>query len=158
MIFVTVGSQMAFDRMVNIVDEWAKKTSRNDIVAQIGMSSEKFDNIDCYEGFTSEEFKNKIEQADVVIGHAGMGTILTCLEIGKPLLIMAREGSLKETRNDHQIATKNWVKDWDYIFEFHSIETLESAYNAAIAIKSLPTRNQHSESELVDFLKEVIHL
>lgn len=34
-----------------------------------------------------------------------MGSILTALELGKPILVMPRRGDLDETRNDHQLAT-----------------------------------------------------
>jgi UDP-N-acetylglucosamine transferase subunit ALG13 len=34
-----------------------------------------------------------------------MGTIITALEYGKPILVMPRRGDLRETRNDHQVAT-----------------------------------------------------
>ncbi len=41
----------------------------------------------------------------MVIAHAGMGSIISALEIGKPIVVMPRRGSLRETRNDHQVAT-----------------------------------------------------
>jgi UDP-N-acetylglucosamine transferase subunit ALG13 len=34
-----------------------------------------------------------------------MGTIITALEIGKPLVILPRRAHFNETRNDHQFAT-----------------------------------------------------
>jgi len=34
-----------------------------------------------------------------------MGTIITALELDKPILVMPRRGDLGETRNDHQLAT-----------------------------------------------------
>jgi UDP-N-acetylglucosamine transferase subunit ALG13 len=34
-----------------------------------------------------------------------MGSIITALEYGKPIIVMPRRGDLRETRNDHQIAT-----------------------------------------------------
>ena len=34
-----------------------------------------------------------------------MGTIITALELGKPILVVPRLGKLGETRNDHQVAT-----------------------------------------------------
>jgi UDP-N-acetylglucosamine transferase subunit ALG13 len=43
--------------------------------------------------------------ADLVVAHAGMGTILTRLETGLPMLVMPRQAALGEHRNDHQIAT-----------------------------------------------------
>lgn len=51
------------------------------------------------------EFKKRVLWADVLVAHAGMGSILTALQYGKPILVMPRLGSLKETRNDHQVAT-----------------------------------------------------
>ena len=45
------------------------------------------------------------DSADAIIGHAGIGTIITALQLAKPLLVMPRQGALRETRNDHQLAT-----------------------------------------------------
>ena len=37
-----------------------------------------------------------------------MGCIITALEAGKPILVFPRRGDLKETRNDHQVATAKY--------------------------------------------------
>lgn len=39
MIFVTVGTQVQFDRLIRTVDEWAGARARSDIFAQIGPST-----------------------------------------------------------------------------------------------------------------------
>ena len=44
-------------------------------------------------------------RADAIVAHAGIGTILTALEIGRPLLVMPRRAALGEHRNDHQLTT-----------------------------------------------------
>jgi hypothetical protein len=50
-----------------------------------------------------ERFELRLEDR---LGTAGgMGSILTALQYGKPILVMPRLGRLKETRNDHQVAT-----------------------------------------------------
>ena len=36
MILVTVGTDLPFDRMVRVVDDWAGETGRRDVFAQIG--------------------------------------------------------------------------------------------------------------------------
>ncbi len=46
-----------------------------------------------------------MQAATAIVAHAGMGTILTALEMGKPLLVMPRRAALGEHRNDHQLAT-----------------------------------------------------
>ena len=52
-----------------------------------------------------KECTDRMVAADAIIAHAGMGTILTALEMGKPLLVMPRRAELGEHRNDHQLAT-----------------------------------------------------
>lgn len=41
----------------------------------------------------------------MIVAHAGMGTILSALRYGKPILVMPRRASLGEQRNEHQLAT-----------------------------------------------------
>ena len=40
MIFVTVGTQLAFDRMIKAVDEWAGARGRTDVFAQVGPAAQ----------------------------------------------------------------------------------------------------------------------
>jgi len=51
------------------------------------------------------EFQDRMQAASVIVAHAGMGSILTAMRFGKPILVMPRRSALMETRNDHQIAT-----------------------------------------------------
>ena len=83
MIFVTVGAQMPFDRLVQAVDEWAGARSRSDVFAQIGSEGIPPSNIEFTRFLEAAEFKRRIREADVVISHAGMGTILSALEAGR---------------------------------------------------------------------------
>jgi hypothetical protein len=54
---------------------------------------------------TAGECLHRIETCTIVVAHAGMGTILTALELGKPVIVMPRRADLREHRNDHQLAT-----------------------------------------------------
>jgi UDP-N-acetylglucosamine transferase subunit ALG13 len=104
-IFVTVGAQMPFDRLVRAVDEWAGARERTDVLAQIGRTEWRPRRIAWKQFMEPKEFRANVERADVIVAHAGMGSIITALELGKPILVMPRRGSLRETRNDHQVAT-----------------------------------------------------
>jgi UDP-N-acetylglucosamine transferase subunit ALG13 len=104
-IFVTVGAQMAFDRLVMAVDAWAGEHGRGDVIAQIGPSEREPRHLRWVPFMDPPEFRRMCEEATAIVAHAGMGSIITALELGKPLLIMPRRGDLRETRNDHQIAT-----------------------------------------------------
>lgn len=103
--FVTVGAQMPFDRMVRAVDEWAAARGRGDVLAQIGPTDWRPSHIRWMGFMDPADFRRTVENARVVVAHAGMGSIITALELGKPILVMPRRGDLRETRNDHQVAT-----------------------------------------------------
>jgi UDP-N-acetylglucosamine transferase subunit ALG13 len=106
MIFVTVGTQLPFDRMVRTIDEWAGRRGRGEeVFAQVGPSAFKPKHLQFAPFITADEFQRRTRAARVVIAHAGMGSIITALETGKPILVMPRRASLGEQRNDHQVAT-----------------------------------------------------
>ncbi len=104
-ILVTVGAQMPFDRMVGAVDRWARERGRKDVFAQVADTESPPTYVPFVRFLSPDEYRRRVEESSLVVAHAGMGSILTALELGKPLLIMPRRGDLRETRNDHQVAT-----------------------------------------------------
>lgn len=105
-IFVTVGSDVPFDRLLQAVDKWAGTTSlKPKIFAQIGNSNLVPKNFEYCKFLKPSEFTNQLEACHIVIAHTGMGSILSALRSRKSILTLPRHGSLGETRNDHQIAT-----------------------------------------------------
>ena len=105
MIFDTVGAQMPFDRLIEAVDRWAGQHGRADVFAQTGNGAYRPHHIQHVTQMEPHAFRAKMVAPDFIIAHAGMGSILTALELGKPILVMPRRGDLMETRNDHQVAT-----------------------------------------------------
>jgi len=105
---------MPFPRLVRAVDRWAGETGV-DVVAQTGDPDYQPSSIRAVPWLRPDAYREHLVRAQAVIGHAGMGTILASLELGKPLLVMPRRGPLGETRNDHQVATarrfaeRGWV-------------------------------------------------
>lgn len=108
MIFLTVGTQLPFDRLVRAVDLWAGSRGRQDIFGQIsniGPSGYRPKNFEWVSDLAPAEFEARFRAASYIVSHAGMGTIISALGAGKPLLIMPRRADLGEQRNDHQQAT-----------------------------------------------------
>lgn len=107
MIFVTVGTQLPFDRLVQYVDAIAPDLEEP-VFAQIGdKSTYKPKNIKFSNLVSAAEFDEMMEDVSVIVGHAGIGTIIAALKHSKPLVLMPRLASLNEHRNDHQVATVN---------------------------------------------------
>lgn len=111
MIFLTVGSQMPFDRLVRAVDDWASAHPEVDVLAQIGETDFVPKAMRWVNVMAPEIYLEHVDACDFLIGHAGMGTVITAAERGKPLLVMPRRGHLRETRNDHQVATARWLAE-----------------------------------------------
>ena len=108
MIFLTVGSELPFDRLVRAVDTWAERPERPEIFGQLcalDATNHHPKNFEWVPHLDPPEFRRRVGEANYIIGHAGMGTIIDALMHCKPLLMMPRRADLKETRNDHQIAT-----------------------------------------------------
>jgi UDP-N-acetylglucosamine transferase subunit ALG13 len=105
MIFVTVGTQVAFDRLISAVDDWTRRRERNDVVAQIGPSKLEPKHIKWTQRLPRDQFLKEVQTAKVLVAHAGLGTIIMALERCKPIVIFPRRAKLKEQRNDHQLAT-----------------------------------------------------
>jgi UDP-N-acetylglucosamine transferase subunit ALG13 len=155
-IFVTVGAQMPFDRLVRTVDQWAGKNGRDDIFAQIGQSEYHPANIQWTSFLEPEKFKRKFEAAKVIVAHAGTGSIITALQLGKPILIMPRRANLRETRNDHQVATSEQFRRFDSVEvaldENELVKKLEGIDN----LRGSQRIESYASSELVRAIKEFI--
>lgn len=156
MIFVTVGAQMPFDRLVRAVDEWAHSRGRTDVVAQIGTTPFKPQSIRCVEFLKPDEFRDLVSQCTVLVAHAGMGSILTALEHGKPLLVMPRRGDLMETRNDHQVATAQRFEALGRLAVAHDEAQVAPKLDALASLRPTERIGPHASDQLIEALRAFI--
>jgi UDP-N-acetylglucosamine transferase subunit ALG13 len=105
MIFATVGTQLPFDRLLSALDNWAASHPEVSVKAQTGRTDQKFAHMECAESLGQTDFTTAFETARVIVAHAGMGSILSASELGKPILLMPRRAAMGEHRNDHQLDT-----------------------------------------------------
>jgi UDP-N-acetylglucosamine transferase subunit ALG13 len=112
MIFVTVGTDLPFDRMMRVIDGWARENDRRDVFAQIGEGGWEPQFIRYSHFLQPPEFKERFDEARLIISHAGMGTILSALRYGKPILVMPKRATLGEHRSEHQVATARHMRDF----------------------------------------------
>jgi len=103
-IFLTVGTQLPFDRLVEAVATWSRRHADRTVFAQIGASALRppFESVATLSG---PDYARVFEQAEVVVAHVGIGTVLDGLRLRKPLICMPRDHARGEHRNDHQFAT-----------------------------------------------------
>ena len=111
MIFVTVGGQLPFDRLVDGVSDLACRLDEP-IRAQT-LRERQWTGLRSCHSMTREAYLRCFSEARLIIGHAGIGTFLTARDRKKPLILVPRRAALREHRSDHQMDTA------------HALETCE---------------------------------
>lgn len=130
MIFLTVGTLFPFDRLVSAVDQLVgKKIITEKVFAQIGENAYQPKNFEAVPALQQEEFNDYFSQADAIISHAGMGTIIMALAKQMPVLVMPREKRYGEHVNDHQVATARKLEQLKCVLAAYSPQELESKIN-----------------------------
>jgi UDP-N-acetylglucosamine transferase subunit ALG13 len=105
-IFLTVGSMFPFDRLIKSVDELVGQgVITGPIVAQIGDGKYEPQHMPFDRFLGKPEYDKRVNEATMLMGHAGAGTIALALAQHKPLLVVPRLKRFQEHVNDHQIAT-----------------------------------------------------
>jgi UDP-N-acetylglucosamine transferase subunit ALG13 len=108
-IFVTVGSMFPFDRLIRAVDGWAAANPGEDLLAQIGAGAAPR-HMPWVRRMDQDVFAATVRDAELIVAHAGMGTVITAGRCGKPLVLLPRLAALAEQTTDHQLATANWLR------------------------------------------------
>ncbi len=157
MIFLTTGSQMPFDRMVRAVDDWASRNPHAAITAQIGVTDYRPAHFDAAISMPPAKFENLVAEAELVVGHAGMGTILTAFRFGTPVLVLPRRGDLQETRNDHQFATARRLADRPGLHVALDEDALKSSLDRLSGLARPEPIPPHASDELLDYVRSFIH-
>jgi UDP-N-acetylglucosamine transferase subunit ALG13 len=105
MIFLTVGTQFPFERLVMAVDHlFEEGLMPEDVFGQIGASTYKPRHFETVVSLEKNAYDDRFRQASAIISHAGMGAITMALDQSKPLLVMPRQRKYREVVNDHQEA------------------------------------------------------
>lgn len=155
-IFVTVGAQMPFDRMIKAVDEWARLRGRDDVFAQIGPADYLPTHVKWTKFLEPPEFASRYRDASVIVAHAGTGSILQALELGKPILVMPRRAALRETRNDHQVATAERFQSLGRIPVAWDEKDLATQLDGVDSLAQGRTVGPHASPQLISRLRRFL--
>lgn len=125
MIFLTVGTQFPFDRLVKAIDDSiAAGIIDEEVIAQVGDTPYKPRNFKAVASFEKKAFDTYLKNASCVISHAGMGTIIMALDHDKPLLVMPRSKKYDEVVNDHQASIARKFSDLGHILAVYDVKDL----------------------------------
>ena len=156
MIFLTVGTQLPFDRLVGAVDRWAATRPGADVVAQVGPTALRPAAVAWERFLPPAECRERMRAADAIVAHAGMGTILSALELGTPIVVMPRAAALGEHRNDHQLATARRFAELGSVAVAFDEAELHARLDALGGLAAGGRIGSHAEGPLVEAVRTFI--
>lgn len=161
MIVLTVGTQLPFNRLVQAADEWCRRAGRDDVVGQIGAigaSDYRPQSFRWQEFMAPPELDSLVRGAQLVVAHAGMGSIISALRYSRPIVIMPRRAALGEHRNDHQVGTASRFANRAGVFVADSEADLGPAIDRALTHSSVGSAgiSAYAEPSLLEAVSNFI--
>lgn len=129
MILVTLGTQNnSFHRLLEEVQKCIdKKIITEEVIVQAGATKFKSNDMKIFKLMPYEELNKYIDQANFIITHGGVGSIVTCLKKKKKVIAVPRYHKYGEHVNDHQLQIIETFDGQGFIKGLQSVEDLEKA-------------------------------
>lgn len=157
MIFVTVGTQLPFERLVAAVDNWSgTKSPKPEVLAQVGAGRLDYVNLRSVRTLDGAQYSAAVADAELIIAHAGTGSILTALDYGIPVIVMPRDNRRGEHRDDHQMQTARQLETMGLVSIAWSETELPLLIDDKLRRPRGASTMRKRGTELVDFLRSYL--
>lgn len=159
MIFVAVGTQFSFNRLIEYMDEWANSdnnTNNEKVFAQISDGDFIPKHIESHPYMDGEQYNKNISEASVFVSHAGMGNIISARELETPIIVINRQFKLGEHRNDHQLDGLKWMGKLEGVYTASTKEELYAHLDQIDHLKTADANNKVGSPELTNFIADFI--
>ena len=149
MIFVTTGTCDPFDRMLRAV---AELRIDEPLVVQHGVSPVQPPAALCVDFLPFEDLVQLVRASRLVVTHAGVGSVLTCLMNGKRPIVVPRLASEGDAVDDHQLEFALRLEREDLVTVVEDLDTLERV----IAAQAVEGRRVAPAPSLVSELRSLL--
>ena len=153
MTFVTLGTQnFPFDRLLELVDRLiGDGILHGEVFAQSGCSTYAPKHYTCSDFLSPADYDRHMADAELVIAHAGVGTIMSALSAGKKLIVVPRTQRHQEHVDDHQYEIAEEFARKGYLL---CARTYEELAQAVTQIDSMTFRKYEKGSQRVEEILE----
>lgn len=133
MILVALGTQdKSFKRLLEAVEKQIDKGNiREEVVVQAGHTKYESKKMRIFDFIPTEDIKKLKEEARIIIAHAGVGTIIECLDRNKTIIVAPRLKVYGEHTNDHQLQILDKFAREGHIIPLYDFEKLDEALREA---------------------------
>ena len=129
MILVLLGTQNnSFHRLIEEIEKNIKQgTIKEDVVVQAGYTKFESKNMKIFDLIPREQLEQLQAQADLIITHGGVGSIITSIRKEKKVIAVPRIHEYGEHVNNHQIEIVENFNEQQYIIGIEKVEDLQQA-------------------------------
>lgn len=155
MIVVTLGTQkFQMNRLIEAMDNLAANIDE-EVFVQRGYST--YEPKYCkYENFLdNEKYKEVIENCSVLLTHSGVGSIMTAITSGKPVVVVPRLAEYGEHVDNHQVEIAEAFARKGYVLTCNNIDELADTIEKARTYKMKPyeVKGGKVEDIILNFMK-----
>lgn len=156
--FVSVGNAtQPFDRLLDAVCHVAPELPYP-IVVQHGHTAFACPGCESHAFLGMHAFEAFMISADVLILHAGAGSVINAIQAGRVPVVVPRRAALGEHVNDHQLEFARQLAIDERILLVEDVEDLGSAVTRAKTLIASPASAARATPPLVDAIKEILAL
>ena len=156
MIFVITGSQkFPFDRLIREMDRLkGEGIIQDEVVAQIGAATYEPKHVKWQRFMDKSDFDKAIGDCDLLVTHAGEGSIMTGLLKGKKVIAVPRYAAFGEHVSDHQLEIARALAKQRCIVNVEDIGGLERAILTIDSAGLVPY--QSGNDSIIQLLRDFI--
>ena len=156
MILVLLGTQNnSFHRLLEEVQKnIEKKKIKEDVIVQKGYTKFESQDMKMYTEIPIDELNKLIDQADLIITHGGVGSIISSIKKGKKVIAVPRLEKYKEHVNDHQKDIVETFNQSGYIIGIENVEQLGEALDKVESF--IPKKYISDNSKMLKIIEDFI--
>lgn len=157
MILILLGTQdKPFTRLLKSVDNAIDNGFiKEEVIAQIGFTKYNSKNIKTFDLIPKDEYEKIISKADLIITHAGVGSILTGLKKNKKVIAAARLKEYGEHTNNHQLEILNEFYKKGHILKLENFDELPEVLEKAKTFN--PKKYKSNNESFVKLIEDYIN-
>ncbi len=156
MILVTLGTQdKPFERLLKAIDKQIKKGNIKDkVIVQAGFTKYESDTMEIFDLIPMKKFDKLIDQADLIITHGGVGSILGAIRKNKRVIAIPRLSKYKEHTNDHQQQIVDEFVKKNYILTCKNLNKLDQILEEAKGFK--PDKYISDNQKIIHMIEDFV--
>ena len=154
-----IGQTKLSEEEKNKIEKLNKKTNEKKVSEKIKNKEEK--NITVFNMLKPEEMKKYIINSSIVITHAGVGTIMECIENNKDIIVLPRKEENGEHVNNHQEEIAFEMEKNGLLYKVDTYEKMQEIVIELIKNsnnkkeKKYISNNEKFNDMLIDYLESI---